>query len=139
MHFKITFHNSNTGLNLTPNQQVKADAFVDTMQFGYPIVTFLVLALALPVPTLKRRLIGIAVGWSILIAIYSSWIVVQLYQDLSTIKEIRYLHDNWLVTIIPPPFYAHYKAAFILFLGQVFPILVYAAVLFRPHYLRRPS
>ena len=112
VHYKIRFENRDTGLNLSPTQTVRADAVVDTLHFGYPIITFLVLALALPGPPWRKRILRILMGGAVIVLFYSSWMVVAVYQYMSGI-EINFLQQNWLVRLIPPSFYGRYERGFL--------------------------
>ena len=138
VHYKIEFETRDSGLDLAPTQTITADAVVDTLHFGYPIITFLVLALALPGPPWRTRALGIVLGSAIIVLFYSSWMVIAVYQYMSGI-EIRFLQENWLVRLIPPTFYGRYERGFLVFFGQVLPIATYAALLFRPHWSARKS
>lgn len=133
VHYKISFATEDSGLNLTPGQSITADAVVDTLPFGYPIVTFLVLAIALPGSPWRRRIFDILAGSAAMIICYSFWITIAVYEYMSGI-EIRFLQNNWVLDLIPPAFYGRYERGFFVFLGQVLPIIFYAGFLFRPYW-----
>lgn len=136
VHYKISFATEDSGLNLAPGQTITADAVVDTLQFGYPIVTFLVLAIALPGPPWKRRILDILAGSAAIVLCYSFWITVAVYEYMSGI-EIHFLQNNWLLSLIPPAFYGRYERGFFVFLGQMLPIVFYAGFIFRPYWQSR--
>jgi len=138
VHYEIRFTTENSGLDLAPGQTIKGDAVVDTLQFGYPIVTFLVLAIALPGLPWRRRIIDLLIGAAIIVLCYSVWITIAVYEYMSTI-EIQFLQHNWLVNIIPPAFYGRYERGFFIFLGQVLPIVFYAGFIFRPYWQSRST
>ncbi len=127
IHYKINFEDSGSGLDLSATQRVTATAHVDTIHFGYPIMTFWVLAFAFPGPRLFRRLVLAASGTMILVGLYAVWITITVYEYLSS-YNVLFLQSNFITNMISPTTYGRWEIPLLIFLGQVLPIAVYAAL-----------
>lgn len=123
--YKISFQNPETGRPLT------ATGVVDTLHFGYPVITFLVLALALPGPPWRRRIVVTVLGAFIIFIAYSVLILIAVYEFLGQYNVVI-LKENLIARIISPSFYTRYEIPSLIFLGQVLPISVYGLLFFRP-------
>jgi hypothetical protein len=132
MRYRIKFESRDAGIRLAPGQTVNAvmQVVVDIHQFGYPMVTFLALAIGIPgIPRRKRILLTI-LGAAILFAVCTLWVLVDVYQYLSA-QDLPFLRRNLIARLIAPDFYAANRHGFYVFLGQVLPIAVWAAMFLR--------
>ncbi len=125
VRYEIEFQNSEN------SRTFAATGVVDTLHFGYPLITFLVLALALPGPPWRRRILLSTFGVAILFAAYSILILIAVCEFLGQ-YDVAFLRENLIVRLLPPAFYTRYEIPFLIFLGQVLPISVYGLLFFRP-------
>ncbi len=124
MRYEISFYNPAT------HQILTVKGVVDTMQYGYPLVTFLVLALAFPGPRewkMKKRVLLAALGAAVLFTFYSVFIVVAVYEFLGQ-YEVAPLKENWIARLVPPGFFTRYEIPLLVFLGQVIPVFLWGAL-----------
>lgn len=118
VRYEISFYNPAT------HQILTATGVVDTMQYGYPLVTFLVLALAFPGPSgwgVRKRAFLTLLGAWILFAVYSVFIVVAVYEFLGQYEAMP-LKENLIARMLPPSFFTRYEIPLLVFLGQVIPV-----------------
>lgn len=125
VRYKISFQDPQTG------RYRLATGAVDTLHFGYPIITFLVLATALPGPPWRKRAVLTLLGAALLFTFFSILILIAIYEALGQ-SDIAFLRENSIARIIPPSFYFRYQIPVVVFLGQVLPVSVYGLLFFRP-------
>ena len=132
MRYRIKFESRDAGIRLLPGQTVEAvmQVVVDIHQFGYPMVTFLALAIGIHGPPPRKRILLTILGAAILFGIYALWVLVEVYQYLS-VQELPFLRHNLIARLISPHFYAANRIGFYVFLGQVLPIAVWALLFLR--------
>jgi len=132
MRYRIKFESRDAGIRLSPGQTVNAvmQVVVDIHQFGYPMVTFLALAIGIPGPPPRKRILLTILGAAILFGIYALWVLIEVYQYLS-VQELPFLRHNLIARLISPHFYAANRIGFYVFLGQVLPIAVWALLFLR--------
>lgn len=128
-HFKIRFEGKDQAHSQASNQTVGVDTVtvVDIRQFGYPIVTFLALALGIRPPRRWSDLVRIILGGGIIFLFYSVWVLVEVYQYAANL-DFAFLHDNVIVHLIPSSVYQKSRIPLIAYIGQVAPISVFAAL-----------
>jgi len=135
VHYEISFYNPETRQILT------VKGVVDAMQYGYPLVTFLVLALAFPGPagwSVPQKTLLTILGGAVLFTLYSVFIVVAVYEFLGQ-YETAPLKGNWIAHLVPPPLFSRYEIPLLVFLGQVIPVVIWAAIFGWPLVLARRS
>jgi len=135
VRYEISFYDP------TANQILSVKGVVDTMQYGYPLVTFLVLALAFPGPgswTTGRKALLTILGSAILFALYSGFIVVAVYEFLGQ-YEAAPLKENLIARIFPPSLFARYEIPLLVFLGQVIPVSIWGALFGGPLFTAKKS
>jgi len=135
-HFRIRFEGKDPAHTQYSSQTIglTTDTVVDIRQFGYPIVTFL--ALALGVSGLRDRFHWkrILVGCAMVFAIFSTWVLVEVYQYAAA-TDVVFLRENAIARLIPPALYQRNRVPLVTYLGQVIPICVFG-VLFVGQLLR---
>ncbi|MGH8003347.1 MAG: hypothetical protein ACRECJ_01295 [Limisphaerales bacterium] len=135
VHYEISFYNPAT------HQILTAKGTVDTMQYGYPLVTFLVLVLAFPGPRewrMKRKVVLTILGGLLLFFLYSAFIVVAVYEFLGQ-YEAAPLKENWIARILPPALFARYEIPLLVFLGQVIPVSLWGMLFGWPLFAAKKS
>lgn len=138
LRMTATFTDRNTGFHMSASQHVTGSSRIDIIQYGYPIITFLALALGLPGLPLKKRLVRILIGAAVLFWIYAFLVMVAFYQTLAS-EPAQFLRNNWVLGLLPPATYASLKVPAFVLLGQVLPIVTFGALLFRPSSIGQPS
>jgi hypothetical protein len=128
---RVRFESQEDVLHTRAARGVTTLVKIDTLHMGFPVITFLVLILALPGLRLKQRAIGACFGVAVLFAIYSLWMLVAFYQFVAEF-DIIYLQENPITRLLPHELYVRYKQSVFLFLGQALPVGIYAALFFRP-------
>lgn len=133
LRFQVTFYGTDPSFDLSPTQriEVRVTSVVDAMQFGYPIITFLALALGLPGPRWRTRIWKTMLGAAIILTFYALWIMVEVYQ-FKAAQDLLFLKNNPIVRLLPPEVYARYRVPLLVSLGQAFPISLYALLFFLP-------
>ena len=113
MRYRIKFESRDAGIRLAPGQTVNAvmQVVVDIHQFGYPMVTFLALAIGIPGPPPRKRILLTILGAAVLFGIYALWVLVEVYQYLS-VQELPFLRHNLIARLISPHFYAANRIGF---------------------------
>ena len=124
VRYEISFYNPAT------HQILTAKGVVDTMQYGYPLVTFLVLALAFPGPSgwgVRKRALLTFLGALILFALYSVFIVVAVYEFFGQYEAMP-LKENLVARMLPPSLFTRYEIPLLVFLGQVIPVFLWGGL-----------
>jgi|GEM_PF-4018474 len=124
VRYEISFYNPDFRQILT------AKGVVDTAQYGFPMITFMVLAIAFPGPKgwkLGRRLSFLALGAAILFFLYSLFIVVAVYEFLGQYEAVP-LKENLIARVFPPSVFTRYEIPLLVFLGQVIPVSLWGAL-----------
>ncbi|MCI0406629.1 MAG: hypothetical protein L0Z48_11990 [candidate division Zixibacteria bacterium] len=130
VRYEISFYNPHSRQILT------AKGVVDAMQYGYPMVTFLVLALAFPGPKewkMKKRGLLTILGAGVLFFLYSVFIVVAVYEFLGQ-YEAASLKENWIARALPPALFTRYEIPLLVFLGQVIPVFLWGMLFGWPQF-----
>ncbi len=124
VRYEISFYNPAT------HQILTAKGVVDTMQYGYPLVTFLVLALAFPGPSgwgVRKRTLLTFLGALILFALYSVFIVVAVYEFFGQYEAMP-LKENLVARMLPPSLFTRYEIPLLVFLGQIIPVFLWGGL-----------
>ena len=135
VRYEISFYNPAT------HQILTATGVVDTMQYGYPLVTFLVLALAFPGPSgwgVRKRALLTFLGALILFTLYSVFIVVAVYEFLGQYHASP-LKENLIVRVFPPALFTRYEIPLFVFLGQALPVSLWGAFFGWPLFAAKKS
>ena len=135
VRYEISFYNPATRQILT------AKGVVDTMQYGYPLVTFLVLALAFTGPrewSMRKKVLLTILGAAVLFALYSVFIVVAVYEFLGQYEAVP-LKENLIARMLPPSLFTRYEIPLFVFLGQVIPVSLWVGFFGWPLFAAKKS
>jgi len=132
VRFDILFTERDENSPLRADQAVAGYPRIDITQYGYPLLTFMALALGIPGPRWPRKTALLLLGVAVLFCIYSTWVMVAVYQALADNQDIPFLRSNAVLRLVPPDLYARYKIPLLVILGQVLPVSLYGILLFRP-------
>lgn len=114
---------------------------VDAVPYGYPLVTFLALAIAFPGPRdwkTQKRIYLAVLGAVLLFFLYSIFVVVAVYEFLGQ-YEAALLKENWIARFFPPAVYTRYEIPLLVFLGQVIPVFLWGALFGWPLFISKKT
>ena len=77
-------------------------------------------------------------GAAALFTLYSVFILVAVYEFLGQ-YEAEPLKGNWIAHLVPPALFSRYEIPLLVFLGQVIPVAIWAALFGWPLVLARRS
>ncbi|MBD3299697.1 MAG: hypothetical protein GF341_13655 [candidate division Zixibacteria bacterium] len=128
-HFRIRFEGKDRRHTEYTHQTlgITTDTTVDIRQFGYPIVTFLALALGVRLPRRWSDLRRILLGSAVMFVIFALWVLIEVYQYVAA-QDVVFLRENLIAQLIPSTLYREYRIPLITYFGQVIPICVYGAL-----------
>jgi len=128
-HFEVVMRGRDPAIAERPDQTLvaKTETVVDIRQFGYPMITFVVLALSWIPGRWSRQLLPLLLGLVALFVIYSFWVAFEVFQYLA-IQDIAFLQETSVARWIPPPWYQQHRVALVLYMGQTLPVAVFGAV-----------
>lgn len=128
-HFEVVMRGRDPEIAERPDQTLvaKTETVVDIRQFGYPMITFVVLALSWMPGRWTRQLLPLSLGLVALFVLYSFWVSFEVFQYLA-IQDIAFLQETLVARWVPPPWYQQHRVALVLYMGQLLPVAVFGVV-----------
>ncbi|HLG93664.1 MAG TPA: hypothetical protein VI546_02405 [candidate division Zixibacteria bacterium] len=135
VRFEISFYHPAT------HQVLTIIGGYDTRAYGYPLVTFLVLALAFPGPggwSKRKKVLLTVLGAALLFALYSVFIVVAVYEYLGQYAPSP-LRENLIARMVPLALFNRYEIPLLVFLGQAIPVSIWGGLFGWPLFAAKKS